>query len=268
MRNHSELSGFGKEVRLMGEVTITGEKVGADKDFWSLLAHDEALFAQVVQYVWETQRGIKHIQAPLEWGPDLGEVLENINWYLKDGWRLPTFGELCEALKSMKPDGFVNRAYYWSSTIRLTGCKGEALEVVRNYDGNIGVESLEAHSFIDPGTLQAHPRLRLCREKNLEFDRVPLEWSIDFGQVSKGNIPSMIRSQEGDGWRLPVEDELREAFQGTYSSGFTTNNFFWSSTPHCSGSGLVVICGYGGFITIANSTNQHTPSLRLCRAKK
>jgi len=42
---------FGKEVTLMGEVIITGRKVGAGKAFWANLAHSESLFAEVVAFV-------------------------------------------------------------------------------------------------------------------------------------------------------------------------------------------------------------------------
>lgn len=42
---------FGKEHGLVHEVLVTGRKVGADKDFWSCLAHDEKLFAKVVGFV-------------------------------------------------------------------------------------------------------------------------------------------------------------------------------------------------------------------------
>lgn len=40
---------FGKEIRLMGEMLITAEKVGAGKDFFSFLAHNENLFWKVLE---------------------------------------------------------------------------------------------------------------------------------------------------------------------------------------------------------------------------
>ncbi len=42
---------FGKEVGLVHEVVVTGRKVGADRAFWSTLAHDEELFRKVVGLV-------------------------------------------------------------------------------------------------------------------------------------------------------------------------------------------------------------------------
>lgn len=41
---------FGKEVGLLHEVCITGRKAGADKDFWSGLAQNQKLFAEVVEF--------------------------------------------------------------------------------------------------------------------------------------------------------------------------------------------------------------------------
>jgi hypothetical protein len=45
---------FGKEVTLLGEVVVTGRKVGADKAFWSKLAHDQELFAKIVAFSRQT----------------------------------------------------------------------------------------------------------------------------------------------------------------------------------------------------------------------
>lgn len=42
---------FGKDFGLVHEAIVTGRKVGAGKDFWSKLAHDEALFQRVVELV-------------------------------------------------------------------------------------------------------------------------------------------------------------------------------------------------------------------------
>ncbi len=39
---------FGKDLGLMSEVVVTGRKVGADRQFWSRLAHDEAKFREIV----------------------------------------------------------------------------------------------------------------------------------------------------------------------------------------------------------------------------
>jgi len=48
---------FGKDHSLIHEAVITGRKVGAGKDFWSALAHQQALFAEVVDLV-RTKSGI------------------------------------------------------------------------------------------------------------------------------------------------------------------------------------------------------------------
>ncbi len=47
----SSASDFGKELGLVHEAVVTGRKVGADRDFWSILAHDEQKFREVVELV-------------------------------------------------------------------------------------------------------------------------------------------------------------------------------------------------------------------------
>lgn len=42
---------FGKNLGLIHEVIVTGRKVGAGKEFWSKLAHDEELFMRTVEFV-------------------------------------------------------------------------------------------------------------------------------------------------------------------------------------------------------------------------
>jgi len=42
---------FGKDIGLVHEAVVTGRKIGAGKEFWSKLAHDEELFRQVVLQV-------------------------------------------------------------------------------------------------------------------------------------------------------------------------------------------------------------------------
>ena len=44
-------SEFGKDFGVVHEAMVTGRKVGADKDFWSKLAHNEALFRRVATFV-------------------------------------------------------------------------------------------------------------------------------------------------------------------------------------------------------------------------
>ena len=42
---------FGKDLGLMHEVIVTGRKVGAGRDFWAALAHNEEMFKKVVDLV-------------------------------------------------------------------------------------------------------------------------------------------------------------------------------------------------------------------------
>lgn len=42
---------FGKDLGLVHEAIVTGRKVGAGKEFWSKLAHDGTLFANVIAFV-------------------------------------------------------------------------------------------------------------------------------------------------------------------------------------------------------------------------
>ncbi|MCX6746419.1 MAG: hypothetical protein NTX00_05445 [Candidatus Parcubacteria bacterium] len=53
MENHgaSEEKEFGKEVGLMSEVIVTGRKVGANREFWKVLAHNKWLFKRVIDLV-------------------------------------------------------------------------------------------------------------------------------------------------------------------------------------------------------------------------
>lgn len=51
------LEEFGKDLGVVHEAVVTGRKVGAGKDFWSALAHQEDLFAEVADLV-HTRLGI------------------------------------------------------------------------------------------------------------------------------------------------------------------------------------------------------------------
>jgi len=44
-------SDFGKELRFIGEVMLTGAKIGADREFWSKLQEDRYLFRRVYDFV-------------------------------------------------------------------------------------------------------------------------------------------------------------------------------------------------------------------------
>lgn len=46
-----EAADFGRDQGLIHEAVVMGRKVGAGKDFWKTLAHDEALFAKTVAYI-------------------------------------------------------------------------------------------------------------------------------------------------------------------------------------------------------------------------
>jgi hypothetical protein len=47
MSKHGELD-LGRSIRFMGEVLLTGEKVGANSGFWKILAEDAELFRKIV----------------------------------------------------------------------------------------------------------------------------------------------------------------------------------------------------------------------------
>lgn len=53
MSNHgaSKDEGFGKDLGVMHEASVTGRKVGLDKDFFAALAHDEGLFYRTIAFV-------------------------------------------------------------------------------------------------------------------------------------------------------------------------------------------------------------------------
>ena len=51
MKNSASESEFGKDLGLLHEVVITGRSVGADKYFYSSLAHNKKLFKEVVDFV-------------------------------------------------------------------------------------------------------------------------------------------------------------------------------------------------------------------------
>jgi hypothetical protein len=98
----SESSEFGKEVTLMGEVIITGRKVGADKSFWAALAHNEGLFTKVVTFVASEMKPVFfHLAASLD------HDMQNDGWKLvSDSTKEVIYGEflftpeLVEVLKN------------------------------------------------------------------------------------------------------------------------------------------------------------------------
>ena len=49
MASHKREGRFGTEVRLIGEMLTTAEKVGAGRDFFASLAHDERLFWRILE---------------------------------------------------------------------------------------------------------------------------------------------------------------------------------------------------------------------------
>ena len=60
------LSDLGREVGLLHEVLVTGRKVGADREFYTKLAHDKALFDRVVSLV----RGLEPTKSQ-EWAQSI-----------------------------------------------------------------------------------------------------------------------------------------------------------------------------------------------------
>jgi hypothetical protein len=67
MANVSE-NEFGRDHNLMNEVICTGRKVGADREFWRKLAHDQELFERVVAV------GKGEAEVTLYWLSDSGPV--------------------------------------------------------------------------------------------------------------------------------------------------------------------------------------------------
>jgi hypothetical protein len=65
MSNDMVCLDFGKDIRLIGEVTVTGNKAGANRAFWVKLAHDKELFRQVVEQVLNYSKDAVPVQAPL-----------------------------------------------------------------------------------------------------------------------------------------------------------------------------------------------------------
>ena len=57
---------FGEDHGLLHEAVVTGRKVGAGKDFWSALAHNEQLFARVVAFVVEALRVVFTLVAKID----------------------------------------------------------------------------------------------------------------------------------------------------------------------------------------------------------
>lgn len=78
----SSVSAFGKEVGLLHEVIVTGRKVGADRTFWSILAHDEEMFRKVVDLVNEKFMITKKFMITVDHNRALPDVIKagNYSW--------------------------------------------------------------------------------------------------------------------------------------------------------------------------------------------
>ena len=59
-------SEFGSDHGLIHETIVTGRKVGAGKDFWATLAHNEELFAKVVAFVATATRVVFSLIAKID----------------------------------------------------------------------------------------------------------------------------------------------------------------------------------------------------------
>jgi hypothetical protein len=57
---------FGEDYGLVHEAIVTGRKVGAGKEFWAGIAHNESLFAKVVAFVVEALRVVFTLVADIE----------------------------------------------------------------------------------------------------------------------------------------------------------------------------------------------------------
>jgi hypothetical protein len=105
---------------------------------------------------------------------------------------------------------------------------------------------------------------------------IPLEWSIDLGQVNYALIQERINlydEHEGvvsRGWRLPTERELARALK-LMKLNFIAGEYFWSSTIESNSGYKIIRTNAGGGLEYSSSrcffsAGQKYPRLRLCRS--
>jgi len=100
---------FGEDHGLLHEAVVTGRKVGAGKDFWAALAHNEQLFARVVALVVEALRVVFTLIAKIDRNMKGWECIEPVE--NKEGEFEPTICEfLREGKNSIDGEGVVKSA--------------------------------------------------------------------------------------------------------------------------------------------------------------
>jgi len=73
---------FGKDLGIVHEAVVTGRKVGADRKFWSILAHDEEKFKQVVKLI----NNMSIFEIMVDYSRSLAEMIKagNYDWVNDD----------------------------------------------------------------------------------------------------------------------------------------------------------------------------------------
>lgn len=81
MENGASEETFGKDLGLIHEVVVTGRKAGANRAFWTRLAHDQAFFKEVIENFKQRERNelIREIFLPPEL--QLEKVKQLNNWF-------------------------------------------------------------------------------------------------------------------------------------------------------------------------------------------
>lgn len=77
---------FGQDLGLIHEVVVTGRKVGADREFWAELAHDEGLFAHLVDVVKLEPTMAPPLRLVVDYSLSLKKMIEDgkYDWVNKD----------------------------------------------------------------------------------------------------------------------------------------------------------------------------------------
>lgn len=100
---------FGADHGLIHEAVVTGRKVGADKEFWAGIAHNETLFAKVVAFVMEALRVVFTLVANIERNTEGWTCLQPVD--AEEGEFEPTLQEfLREGENSVGGEAMVRRA--------------------------------------------------------------------------------------------------------------------------------------------------------------
>ncbi len=108
---------------------------------------------------------------------------------------------------------------------------------------------------------------------------IPIEWSLDLGEVSHNLLQEhteLYNKDHGGGWRLPTDKELSRALKRMKPDGFTVWKYYWSDTVYSNGGGNTITYTYDGRGGLGSMSHLHGfrvnngehPYLRLCRPIK